>query len=93
MVADQQFADAIAIEIDQPQVAALLVAASLVPAAFGLGTIYFVAALAGGLFFLLQCKTLVLQPGRETARAAFRASLVQLSAVLFGAIADVALRA
>jgi hypothetical protein len=32
-----------------------------------------------------------LRPGRETARAAFLASLVQLSAVLFGAMADVAL--
>jgi hypothetical protein len=35
----------------------------------------------------------VQRPSRETARAAFLASLVQLAAVLFGAIADVALRA
>jgi len=31
------------------------------------------------------------RPGRKTARAAFLASLVQLSAVLLGAMADVAL--
>ena len=73
--------------------AALLVAASLAPSLFGLGGLYFAAALAGGLFFLLKCRALVQRPGREAARAAFRASLVQLSAVLLGAMADVALRA
>ena len=71
--------------------AALLVGASLVPCFFSMGIPYFAAALAGGLFFLLRCRALVLRPGRETARAAFLASLVQLSAVLFGAMADVAL--
>ncbi|HEU5177958.1 MAG TPA: heme o synthase [Burkholderiales bacterium] len=71
--------------------AALLVGASFVPAGVDLGVIYFAAALAGGLFFLLRCKALVRRPGRETARAAFLASLVQLSAVLLGAMVDVAL--
>ena len=71
--------------------AVLLVAASLVPFFFGLGTLYFAAALAGGLFFLLRCGALVQRPGRETARAAFLASLVQLSAVLVGAMLDVAI--
>ena len=71
--------------------AALLVGASLVPAAFGLGPAYFAAAASGGLYFLLRCRALVLRPGRETARRAFRASLVQLCAVLFGAMLDVAL--
>ena len=71
--------------------AALLVAASLVPFFFGLGILYFAAALAGGLFFLLRCRALVQRPGREAARAAFLASLVQLAAVLLGAMADVAL--
>jgi heme o synthase len=71
--------------------AALLVAASIVPSFFDLGIVYFAAALAGGLFFLLRCRALVQRPGRETARAAFLASLVQLSAVLLGAMADVAL--
>jgi protoheme IX farnesyltransferase len=71
--------------------ALMLVCASLVPAAFGLGAIYLASAAAGGAFFLLRCSALVQRPGRETARAAFLASLVQLSAVLFGAMADVAL--
>jgi heme o synthase len=71
--------------------ASLLVCASLVPGLFGLGAIYLASAAAGGAFFLLRCNALVQRPGRETARAAFLASLVQLSAVLFGAIADVAL--
>ena len=72
--------------------AALLVGASLVPAAFGLGWIYLAAALSGGAWFLLKCRSLLERPGRETARASFRASLVQLSAVLLGAMVDVALR-
>jgi len=66
----------------------LLVAASLVPFAFGMGLIYLAAAAAGGSYFLLQCWALVRRPGRETARAAFRASLLQLSAVLCGAMLD-----
>jgi protoheme IX farnesyltransferase len=71
--------------------ACLLVLASLVPGLFGLGAVYLASAAAGGALFLLRCKALVQRPGRETARAAFLASLVQLSAVLFGAMADVAL--
>ena len=72
--------------------AVLLVAASLVPAAFGLGWTYLAGAAAGGAFFLRKCVALVCQPGRETARAAFLASLLQLSAVLTGAMLDAALR-
>ena len=69
----------------------LLVLVSLVPGLFSLGAIYLASAAAGGAFFLLRCKALVRRPGREAARAAFLASLVQLSAVLLGAMADVAL--
>jgi heme o synthase len=69
----------------------LLVLVSLVPGLFGLEAIYLASAAAGGAFFLLRCRALVQRPGRETARAAFLASLVQLSAVLLGAMADVAL--
>jgi heme O synthase-like polyprenyltransferase len=58
-----------------------------------MGIPYLASAAAGGALFLLRCRSLVQQPSRETARAAFLASLVQLAAVLFGAIADVALRA
>jgi protoheme IX farnesyltransferase len=68
--------------------AVLLVAASLAPFLFSLGWIYFASAAAGGLHFLLRCKALVQRPGRDTARAAFLASLVQLAAVLFGAMLD-----
>jgi len=70
--------------------AVLLVAASLAPAAFGLGLPYLAAASFGGAFFLLRCNALVRKPGRETARAAFLASLAQLGAVLAGAMLDVA---
>jgi len=70
---------------------ALLVVASLVPAAFALGWIYLVAAAAGGAWFLRKCLALVRHPGRETARAAFLASLVQLGAVLTGAMLDAAI--
>jgi len=71
--------------------AALLVAASLAPAFYGLGGIYLVAAAAGGAFFLWKCLALVAAPGRKTALASFFASLVQLCCVLFGAMLDVAL--
>jgi protoheme IX farnesyltransferase len=66
----------------------LLVLASFAPFFFSLGWLYLVSAAAGGIFFLLRCKALVQRPDRDTARAAFLASLVQLSAVLFGAMAD-----
>jgi protoheme IX farnesyltransferase len=73
--------------------AALLVAASLVPAAFGLGWIYLAFAATGGAFFLVRCRDLVRRPGRAGARAAFLASLAQLGSVLVGAMLDAALRA
>jgi protoheme IX farnesyltransferase len=71
--------------------ASLLVLASFVPGLFGLGAIYLASAAGGGAFFLLRCKALARRPSRESARAAFLASLAQLCAVLFGAMADVAL--
>jgi protoheme IX farnesyltransferase len=73
--------------------AVLLVAASLVPAAYGLGWIYGAFAAAGGGFFLLRCRSLVRRPTRLAARAAFLASLAQLGAVLIGAMLDAALLA
>ncbi|HEU4353679.1 MAG TPA: heme o synthase [Burkholderiales bacterium] len=69
----------------------LLVLVSFVPGFLNLGPLYLASAAAGGAFFLLRCNALVRRPGRETARRAFLASLAQLSAVLFGAMADVAL--
>ena len=71
--------------------ALLLVAASLVPAAFGLGWIYAACAAAGGVFFLIRCRALVRRPTRPAARAAFLASLAQLGAVLAGAMLDAAI--
>ena len=68
----------------------LLVLVSLAPGFLHLGALYLASAAAGGAFFLLRCNALVQRPGRETARRAFLASLVQLCAVLFGAMADVA---
>ncbi len=70
----------------------LLVIASLVPAMFRLGPIYLVAAAAGGAYFLVKCHALVRNPTRHAALRSFLASLVQLCAVLFGAMLDVALR-
>ncbi len=71
--------------------AVLLVAASVLPALFTLGFIYLGSALAGGTYFLMKCVRLVRRPNRVTARAAFLASLVQLCAVLLGAMLDVAI--
>ena len=71
--------------------ATLLVAASLAPFFFNLGIIYLACAAFGGAFFLVKCRQLVRQPSRASARAAFLASLVQLCAVLSGAMLDVAL--
>jgi heme o synthase len=72
--------------------ALILVASTLMPAFHGLGWIYLAAAIAGGAYFISTCVALVRKPGRGTARTSFRASLVQLSLVLFGAIADTAQR-
>ena len=72
--------------------AGMLVAASVVPFFFGLGWIYLAAALLGGTWFLFKSLALMRNPNRASARAAFLASLVQLCAVLLGAMADVALR-
>jgi protoheme IX farnesyltransferase len=69
----------------------LLVITSFIPALFSLGIPYLASAAAGGAFFLLRCRALVQRPGRETARAAFLASLVQLGAVLAGAMLDAAI--
>ena len=72
--------------------AVALVASTLMPVLHGLGWIYLAAAAAGGAYFIAACVALARNPGRGTARASFRAALIQLSLVLFGAIADAALR-
>jgi protoheme IX farnesyltransferase len=71
--------------------AALLVLASLLPFFFDLHFVYLACAASGGTYFLAKCIKLVRRPNRVTARAAFLASLVQLCAVLLGAMLDVAI--
>ena len=66
----------------------LLVAASLLPAAFGLGPIYLVGALAGGVYFLWRAYQLMRQPQRGEAMRSFHASLLQLSLLLIAACVD-----
>ena len=61
---------------------------SIVPVLFGMGWFYLICALAGGLFFLKRSIALVQEPGPERAIANFHASLIQLSLLLVGAIAD-----
>ncbi len=66
----------------------MLVAASFLPAYFGLGTIYFVGAAAGGAYFILKAWQLAQNPGRQTAMSCFHASLLQLTLLLIAAIVD-----
>ena len=65
-----------------------LVGASLLPAFFGRGPIYFAGAALGGGYFLLQAWRLARAPGRQTALASFFASLLQLSLLLVAAMVD-----
>jgi protoheme IX farnesyltransferase len=69
----------------------LLVALSLLPAAFGMGWIYLIGALSGGAYFLTMSWRLLRAPSRAAAGANFRASLAQLSLLLLAAILDAAL--
>ncbi|HSN33752.1 MAG TPA: heme o synthase [Ideonella sp.] len=62
-----------------------LVAASLLPLAFGAGPLYALGAIGGGAHFLHRTWRLARVPSRATAMGAFFASLVQLSAVLLAA--------
>jgi len=73
--------------------AALLVAASLAPALFGMGWLYVAGAIAGGAYFLSKSAALVRAPNRRNALANFHASLAQLTLLLIAAIADAALHA
>src|SRR5512133_910807 len=56
-----------------------LVAASLLPLAFGAGPVYAVGAVGGGVHFLRKSWLLARSPARPTAMGSFFASLVQLS--------------
>jgi len=65
-----------------------LVALSLVPVMFGLGLVYFACAAVGGILFVWRSLALARAPGRRTAMRNFHASLVQLTLLLVGAMAD-----
>ena len=66
----------------------VLVAASFLPAVFGLGTIYLVGATVGGGFFIVKAWQLSQNPNRQTAMSCFHASLFQLTLLLIAAIVD-----
>ncbi|UCG73413.1 MAG: protoheme IX farnesyltransferase [Chromatiales bacterium] len=65
-----------------------LVVLSLALGWYGMGWIYMLAALAGGLYFLVESLRLALQPATSRAWRTFAASIVQLGLLLTGAIID-----
>ncbi|MDP2808861.1 MAG: heme o synthase [Rhodocyclaceae bacterium] len=65
-----------------------LVAASFLPAMFGLGAIYLTGAATGGALFIYKAWILAREPNRKTAMGCFHASLAQLTLVLIAAIID-----
>lgn len=68
----------------------LLVAVSLAPAFYGLGGVYLWSAVLGGSYLLSANLRLLRAPhDRKLARTSFHASLVQLTVLLAGALADV----
>lgn len=66
----------------------VLVALSVLPFFFGLGWIYLLGAVVGGVRFLWTSVALVRHPSPATAMVNFHASLVQLTLLLSGAILD-----
>ncbi len=71
----------------------LLVAASLVPAWYGMSGIYVVGAVLGGAYFLKKNIELVRWPDAATAMRCFHASLAQLTLLLTAAMIDAAIAA
>jgi protoheme IX farnesyltransferase len=70
----------------------VLVAASLLPGAFGAGPAYLLAALFGGAWFLKHTHALARNPQRSTAMSAFFASMVQLGVLIAGVTVDMLAR-
>lgn len=71
--------------------AVALVLATFVPAFYGMGTLYLVAAIVGGSNFLIGSVRLVRYPTPAAAVANFRASLIHLGLLLTGVIVGGAL--
>jgi len=69
----------------------LLVAASLMPLFYGLGWIYALGALAGGMWFLRENIRMLGDQSRAVAMRNFHVSLVQLTLMLVAAMLDVQL--
>jgi protoheme IX farnesyltransferase len=70
--------------------AAALAVLSLVPLGLGFGPIYGIAAATGGGYFLWRSWQLYRDPSRSRAMANFGGSLVQLSLLVIGVVADAA---
>jgi heme o synthase len=70
---------------------AALFGLSLLPLMLGMGWVYGVFALAAGLYFLQASWVLMRNPGKRTAMACFRASLVHFAALALGVIGQSAL--
>ena len=68
--------------------AVVLVAVSLMPAAFGMGLPYLVCAASGGLLFVALCWRLAAEPTAGNATAAFFGSLAQLQLVIIGVLLE-----
>lgn len=66
----------------------LLVAASFIPLALGLGKVYFLGAACGGTLFVVKAWRLARDANRATAMQCFHSSLIQLTLVLTTAIID-----
>ncbi len=66
----------------------LLVAASIAPYFYEMGLTYLVFAVSGGAYFIYKNLLLIKETNKQTAMACFFASLVQLTAVLVGAMID-----
>jgi protoheme IX farnesyltransferase len=66
----------------------VLVLLSVIPFWLGMGWIYLLSAVVGGLVFLRACIVLVYRPTIPQAWRVFAASIVQLGLLLTGAILD-----
>ncbi|MCP4431180.1 MAG: protoheme IX farnesyltransferase [Gammaproteobacteria bacterium] len=67
----------------------LLVGCSIMPYFYGLGWIYLLGAVSGGAFFIYHNCLMIRDPSPRVAMKSFFASLIQLIALLAGAVLDV----